>query len=823
MIKRKANVFIIIILFLCLWHYFVVSSINAKDYSYSGAYGGSWYELYSWEPYPDPLPDPIEWWGPRFIDDNADIKDKEVFLDKSAVVGKLTGTILDLKNGTLEIGKENNVIIRGYGVILPHDGSFSNKGIISASGGTLRLCQGFVGTIVNQGGTLQTEGSGDTLLINGIISGGIIYPGLGVIDLHGATLENVELKNGTVIATGSHVTKIRGTESTSAADIRIDSSLEFEKDAAGNQPVFTNSGTITTHGNSYLHTATSEVVATLAGTGTVELQDEGSISGPGTFVNEGNHTIRGKGNIRTTLINRGNIIAEGVGLNIHLADINNEGEGSLSTAGKDNSLVIFESSVSGGSIKPNGGFVGIDCSTISGLTIGAENQTWSTSKVEIKQTNIIGDLNIIAQSQSPPEITILNPGINVYKDDQDRNPTIYNEGMIKLSSTTSPAYFIAADGSEVTLSGPGTLLLEGNNSVITQYNGGKLVNESTHTIGGSGTIDAPIINEGQLVAYNGVLEIKEPVTGRGSIDVGYKEAPPAPSKLEIKSNVEAGNVYVYTNSMATLYAQDGGTLSAGSIQVIQGGTFEQTGGSLQMGPLNNAGTMNFAGGEVEATGRVTNHYSGELNISIDLTFTGPARNDGTIKVTDAEVHWEGGFTGDGLYISDPSDNYFTNLTIGENGYIIAGEGDRFFISNDFTNNSRMDQAWETSLAQLIFTGESGTAHEFTIAGMDACEDKFKWRTLDITNQILNFSGSGTLFVGELLGLEFDETGEATNLKSALNVCYDLNLPGNEYLEDRIFTIPGGGQVVPTPVPPSVLLLGSGLLGLAAWRGSRFLQ
>jgi hypothetical protein len=102
-------------------------------------------------------------------------------------------------------------------------------------------------------------------------------------------------------------------------------------------------------------------------------------------------------------------------------------------------------------------------------------------------------------------------------------------------------------------------------------------------------------------------------------------------------------------------------------------------------------------------------------------------------------------------------------------------------------------------------------------------NRFSWGILDITEQRLNLTGSGTLFVGEFLGLEFDETtGEVTNLYSPMNVCFDLNLPGNDYLEGRIFEIPGGGQVVPTPVPASILLLGSGLLGLGllGWRRQR---
>ena len=77
---------------------------------------------------------------------------------------------------------------------------------------------------------------------------------------------------------------------------------------------------------------------------------------------------------------------------------------------------------------------------------------------------------------------------------------------------------------------------------------------------------------------------------------------------------------------------------------------------------------------------------------------------------------------------------------------------------------------------------------------------------------------GDLYVRELEGLDIDyEEGIIRNLivsEEATNVrlIYDIN--ANPELEGQIFSLEGGeGKVIPTPIPASVLLLGSGLLGL----------
>jgi hypothetical protein len=292
------------------------------------------------------------------------------------------------------------------------------------------------------------------------------------------------------------------------------------------------------------------------------------------------------------------------------------------------------------------------------------------------------------------------------------------------------------------------------------------------------------------------------------------------------------------------YILDGGLLRIdGGMEVGSGGTFTQTGGALNSGPLNNAGTVNFFEGTV-SVGHITNYSFGTLNISTDLTL-GSANNYGTIKTTGATVIWQGKFYNAGAYISDPSKQTFeTDLEVAPPGYLVGYSQDLFVVKGDLKVQSTQNLLWKTDQAVLQFVGvDNDNDHNFWIPGEDrgpgGGADNFKWGTLilgdlDEAGRIINrqivhiLDGNpenlgSALYLGKIEGLDYDPTTlMVANLIGfeGLNVYYDPAC--NDYLGGLTYYLKDGGRLTPTPVPASALLLGSGLLGLAflGWRRNR---
>jgi hypothetical protein len=266
-------------------------------------------------------------------------------------------------------------------------------------------------------------------------------------------------------------------------------------------------------------------------------------------------------------------------------------------------------------------------------------------------------------------------------------------------------------------------------------------------------------------------------------------------------------------------------------------------GILRTGGLTNSGTVTLSGGVTTVTGDVTNQTAGELTIAYDpALFTGAVVNDGTVKTTDTTVTWAGSFTNNGGYISDPSTQYFTDLTVGASGYLVGSSQDTFIVSNNYVNESTQKTLWDTAAATLQFV-TNDSLHDLHLAGtdlgatFDGYEDNFAWGTLNIDGQTIylydgNEIDGGALYVGEILGVETSGL-QVTNIimgleDPELSIYYDLNiyynpfLADNDYLGGLTYDLTNAGQLIPTPVPGSVLLLGTGLLGLGllGWRRKR---
>jgi hypothetical protein len=334
----------------------------------------------------------------------------------------------------------------------------------------------------------------------------------------------------------------------------------------------------------------------------------------------------------------------------------------------------------------------------------------------------------------------------------------------------------------------------------------------------------------------------------------------------VKGNLIIGDSLGSTGS----YTMTGGNLSVGGDEFIGNygsAIFTQNGGSHSANSIalainaQNGVTYNLNGGTVSAPNGIAIYYKtfqpqqgGIFNVTGTSTVNGRMYNFGLVNAKDANVTWNGPFKNQFSYISDHSTQIFSqDLEVLTGGFLkgiapLDSQGnpqDIFTLASNFLNPGGDPSLWNTDTAEIKFIGTPGTNHTFEVAGVDngkpALPSNFNWYTLDITGQNLYLKdpngGGGAQYVGVLTG--WDITGSTVNNifgdpDSPLNLYYVPAL--NPLLNDLTYTLANGfGQLLPdentvpkadslasTPLPPSALLLGSGLLGmgLLGWRRRR---
>lgn len=498
----------------------------------------------------------------------------------------------------------------------------------------------------------------------------------------------------------------------------------------------------------------------------------GSVGGSGVFTMNGG-TLNASGSLAVSTFNYNNGV-------LNLPGSINANTFNLGVAAGSNSIVTLASHQN---------------LTADSLTIGNVGGTGSGTLIQNGGTSVVGALTI-------------------------------NTGSYKLTggalTTTS------------SLVNHGTLTFAGGASLTST---GAFTQGATGSFSGRGLVNGIVSNAGTINAKSGNLTFNGGSftnTGLVKNSVGsnlFVESASVSNLGNIEVNSSGSVVFdaAISNQAGKTITLLGGTLATPTLTNAVGGTVKGFG--ALSGNLVNAGSVEFYG-PTNVIGDVANQAGATILVRNNQTLiTGHTVNDGTIQTLQGTVIFEGGLTNNGAYLSDPSDNYFTDLSVSQTGYLVGEIGDNFLVSGNFVNNSTQNLLWNTNAASLTLTGVVAQQNMY-LAGDDlgaltsGYSNNFAWGefSLVLGSSVKMWDGNGdpgaALYVGlmELGG----GLAQLANIESAYNIYYDASLTGNAYLNGQTYALNGGGsliaaQAVPEAETYAMLLAGLGLVGFAARR------
>lgn len=580
-------------------------------------------------------------------------------------------------------------------------------------------------------------------------------------------------------------------------------------------------------------------------TGTYELSGSGStLSAPNIYVgNQGSGTFKQSGGTATVsqVLYMGNY-ASGVGSyelsdgNLSTQDVRvgNVGQGTFTQSGGAQTvgqyLFIGNAAGSRGTYNLSGGSLSAPLSYVGnnsqGTFIhsgGAHNI--SDSLLVGNSVGVIGSYELSGTgSLSSPYQFIGNYGSGAFTQTGGTN-TVTNALYLATATGSSGVYNLqggSLSAATINLKSGGAFNLQGGALSFTTFNQqgggitGTLENPASGTFNYSGgSFGGRLINRG-AVNFNADFTAGDGLANYSGLTIGG-------GRTVTLNGQGLDNRQTLTLSGGTL----GGSGAKANIGILSGyGTI--TGA----GALNNSGTVTLSGGTSTVNSAVTNQAAGQVNISAPTTFGAAVSNYGTVRVTKTTVTFNSLYTEHGAYLSDPSINNFTDLTVSATGYLSGEAGDTWNISNDFVNQSVQNVSWNTGQAILKFVAGTDHAHNWYIPGQEkggayaGYNQNFAWGALNLTGETLTlYDGSGSdggaQYLRKILGVEFNGL-LVTNItgNGLLNLYYDPTQPENAYLGGLTYDLTGGGHLSPVPIPSTLLLLGSGLMGLAGWRRFR---
>lgn len=502
-----------------------------------------------------------------------------------------------------------------------------------------------------------------------------------------------------------------------------------------------------------------------------------TISGTGTLTNSG--TMRGGGTISAPVTNTGTVKATNGTLKINNTFTTNSGTIGADTGGTLNAffadITAAHVSLAGGSLDSTNS-KGYTSADLSGF--GYVKRPFNNSGGSITASG--GTLKF------QDFATLTNPGtLNV--------PTGGTFENALGSAMTFPT---------VNLTG-GTLTGSGG-----------FANTATN-FGGYGTLAAALTNSGTITANNATaLGITGALTNSGTLNAGTSTVSPtgilAFSGSGSLSNSGTVNVYGTLSNTGSALA-----LTGSGNAYLYGGTLSGAGGFSNANNLAGYGSIDAA---LTNTGTLTATGAGKT-----LTVTGAVTGSGDVKVGTTT-------SGDNATLDLQENLGAHNFTLNEAAILKVASGKIITLNGNFNNYAASASQWQPAAGfNLTMSGST-----FEVAGHDygavstGFSNNFNLANLNVTDNLqlldaVNNGNRGGIHTGtDLIQHEalYVDSLSGSGTLNLNHLWLYVNNGGVPFaLADGTF----GSLTVsnsPVPIPGSVLLLGSGLLGLAGWRRFR---